>query len=94
MPQPVQHRGLTLLVPDNDSEWKEFYAHALLNLPEARAGRDFLRARGFDGRAAERFGVGFAPRGGESLSRHLRSKGLSDEGRTHAGLSGRGSGGV
>ena len=28
MPQPVQHRGLTLVVPYNDSEWKEFYAHA------------------------------------------------------------------
>ena len=28
MPQPVQHRGLTLLVPDNDSEWIEYFAHA------------------------------------------------------------------
>jgi uncharacterized OB-fold protein len=37
MPQPVQHRGMTLLVPDNDSEWKEFYEHA-------RAHRLMLRA--------------------------------------------------
>jgi len=28
MPQPVQYRGMTLIVPDNDSEWKEYYAHA------------------------------------------------------------------
>jgi uncharacterized OB-fold protein len=28
MPEPVQYRGMTLVVPDNDSEWKEFYAHA------------------------------------------------------------------
>ncbi len=28
MPQPVQYRGMTLLVPDNDSEWKEYFAHA------------------------------------------------------------------
>ncbi len=28
MPQPVQYRGMTLVVPDNDSEWAEFYAHA------------------------------------------------------------------
>lgn len=28
MPQPVQYRGMSLIVPDNDSEWKEFYAHA------------------------------------------------------------------
>jgi uncharacterized OB-fold protein len=28
MPQPVTYRGMALLVPDNDSEWVEFYAHA------------------------------------------------------------------
>src|SRR5262245_50293312 len=28
MPEPVQYRGMTLIVPDNDSEWKDFYAHA------------------------------------------------------------------
>jgi DNA primase len=73
---------------------QEFYAHALLNLPEARAGRDFLRARGFDSKAADRFGVGFAPRGGEELTRHLRSKGFTEEELTLGGLSGRGSRGL
>ncbi|MGH7277428.1 MAG: Zn-ribbon domain-containing OB-fold protein [Candidatus Rokuibacteriota bacterium] len=28
MPPPVQYRGMSLLVPDNDSEWREFYAAA------------------------------------------------------------------
>jgi uncharacterized OB-fold protein len=28
MPQPVPYRGMTLVVPDNDSEWAEFYAAA------------------------------------------------------------------
>jgi len=28
MPQPVTYRGMALIVPDNDSEWKEYYAHA------------------------------------------------------------------
>ena len=28
MPQPVSYRGMSLIVPDNDSEWKEYYAHA------------------------------------------------------------------
>ncbi len=28
MPQPVLYRGMTLIVPDNDSEWKEYYEHA------------------------------------------------------------------
>ena len=37
MPQPVQYRGMSLIVPDNDTEWMEFYAHA-------RAHRLMLRA--------------------------------------------------
>lgn len=73
---------------------QEFYQHALLNTPEARAGRDFLRERGFDSEAAKRFGVGFAPRGGEDLARHLRSKGFSDDEIVLGGLCGRGSRGV
>ena len=28
MPQPVTYRGMALIVPDNDSEWVEFYAEA------------------------------------------------------------------
>ena len=28
MPEPVQYRGMPLIVPDNDSEWKDFYAAA------------------------------------------------------------------
>ncbi|MFL6168642.1 MAG: CHC2 zinc finger domain-containing protein, partial [Ornithinibacter sp.] len=50
---------------------QEFYAEILLDTgrPDARVGRDFLRERGFDGVAAERFGIGFAPQGGEALSR-------------------------
>jgi uncharacterized OB-fold protein len=27
MPQPVQYRGMTLVVPDNDTEWTEYFAH-------------------------------------------------------------------
>jgi DNA primase len=73
---------------------QEFYHHALLNTPEARAGRDFLRERGFDSEAAKRFGVGFAPRGGEELARHLRAKGFSEDEVTVAGLCGRGSRGL
>jgi len=73
---------------------QEYYHRALLESPEARIGRDFLRERGFDGEAAKRFGVGFAPRGGEEVSRYLRSKGFSDDELTVGGLSGRGSRGL
>lgn len=73
---------------------QEFYHDRLLTAPEARAGRDFLRERGFDSAAAKLFGVGFAPRGGEELSRHLRAKGFTDDELTLGGLSGRGSRGL
>lgn len=70
----------------------EFYSAALLNLREARPGRDFLRERGFDRMAADKFGVGFSPRGGEELTKHLRDKGFSDDEIVAAGLAGRGRG--
>ena len=70
----------------------EFYSAALVNLPEARAGRDFLRERGFDRLAAEKYGVGFSPRGGEELTRHLRAKGFTDDEIVAGGLVGRGRG--
>jgi DNA primase len=70
----------------------EFYSAALVNLPEARAGRDFLRERGFDRLAAEKYGVGFSPRGGEELTRHLRGKGFTDDEIVAGGLAGRGRG--
>jgi DNA primase len=70
----------------------EYYSEALVNLPEARPARDFLRERGFDRMAAERFGVGFSPRGGEELTRHLRAKGFTDDEIVAGGLAGRGRG--
>lgn len=60
-----------------------------LSSPEAEPGRTFLGARGFDASAAERFGVGFAPRGGV-LGKHLKSLGYSEEELVTAGLLGRG----
>jgi len=75
---------------------QEFYAEQLLSTtnPAARAGRDFMRARGFDGAAATLFGVGYAPRGGEDLVRHLRGKGFQDDEIVAGGLAGRGSRGL
>jgi DNA primase len=62
-----------------------FYAEQLAT-PEAVAGRQFLNQRGFDQAAAEQFGIGFAPRDGEALVRHLRQKGFKDEEAVAAGL--------
>ncbi len=64
---------------------QEFYADAL-GTPDAQAARRFLGERGFDQAAAEQFGVGFAPRDGESLLRHLRQRRFTDEESMAAGL--------
>jgi DNA primase len=64
---------------------QEFYAGQLATA-DAVVARQFLAERGFDQSAAERFGVGFAPRDGESLLTHLRQKGFRDEELVAAGL--------
>jgi DNA primase len=55
----------------------EYYAEQLTT-PAAQEARAFLDQRGFDAAAAAHFGVGFSPRGGEDLLRHLRGRGFTD----------------
>ena len=64
---------------------QEFYAEQLAT-PDAMPARQFLSERGFDQAAAERFGVGWAPRDGEALTRLLRQRGFSEEEVVTAGL--------
>jgi len=64
---------------------QELYTDAL-GSPEALAARHFLGERGFDQAAAEQFGIGFAPRDGDALLRHLRQRRFSDEESVAAGL--------
>ncbi|MEO6200444.1 MAG: DNA primase [Cryobacterium sp.] len=63
----------------------EFFVEQL-GSPGAQVGRTFLGERGFDATAAERFGVGFAPKSWDELTNHLRGKGFSTEELTLAGL--------
>lgn len=64
---------------------QEFYAEQLATA-DAVVARRFLHQRGFDQAAAETFGVGFAPRDGEALTRHLRGRRFTDEESVAAGL--------
>jgi len=64
---------------------QEFYAEQLLG-PDALVARQFLAERDFDRNAAEHFGVGFSPRDGEALVRHLRGRGFSVEELVAGGL--------
>ncbi len=71
----------------------EFYV-GQLSTPDALPGRMFLDERAFDKDAADLFGIGFAPRGGEALAAHLRQKGFTDDELVTAGLVARGDRGV
>ena len=62
-----------------------YYADQL-DSTEAAQARTFLDQRGFDRDAAAVFGVGFAPRGGDDLYKHLRQKGFRDEELVTGGL--------
>jgi DNA primase len=64
----------------------QFYAEQLTSSPEAGIGRRFLDERGFDPDAAALFGVGYAPKGWDVLTTHLRGRGFSNEELVTGGL--------
>jgi DNA primase len=71
----------------------EAFFREQLSSPEANTGRVFLHERGFDQAAAQQFGVGYAPKGWDSLLKHLRGRGFTDADLGTSGLmstSGRG----
>ena len=85
--QASDHGNRARLLAANQAA-ADFYV-AQLATPEAEPGRTFLGERGFDQGAAERFGIGFAPRGG-ALGKHLKSIGYTEDILVEAGLLGRG----
>ena len=64
---------------------EEFF-RAQLGTPEAQIGRDFLGGRGFDKTAADRFGVGFAPKSFSALGDALKAQGYTQPELVEAGL--------
>lgn len=57
-----------------------------LATPAAGPGQQFLTERGFDAQAAARFGIGWAPKSWDALTKHLRGKGFQDAELSAAGL--------
>jgi DNA primase len=72
----------------------EFFREQLQSSAEAQIGRAFLEERGFDRAAAEKFAVGYAPKGWDGLNRHLRAKGYSDAELLAGGLLSQGQRGI
>ncbi len=55
-------------------EAQTFFVKQLEGTPEGKAARAYLEDRGLDKDAIARFGIGYAPSGGDSLLRHLKPK--------------------
>jgi DNA primase len=64
----------------------ETFFRAQLATPAAQIGRDFLGQRGFDQAAADRFGIGFAPKSFSALGDALKAQGFTELELTTAGL--------
>src|SRR5881394_3901604 len=55
-------------------EAQTFFVKQLEGTLEGKAGRAYLEDRGMDKDAISRFGIGYAPSGGDTLLRHLKAK--------------------
>ncbi|MDN5962774.1 MAG: CHC2 zinc finger domain-containing protein, partial [Propionibacterium sp.] len=83
--KPSLPAGLRVRIMEANKLAAEFYSKALA-APEALEARRMLDGRGFDRQAAEHFGVGYAPRDGRALHRHLNHAGFRDDELVSAGL--------
>ncbi len=80
------HGNRARILAANQSAAEYFIAQ--LTTPDAEPARAFLGQRGFDPSAAQRFGVGFAPKTG--LTKHLKTLGYTEAELVAAGLVGQG----
>jgi DNA primase len=88
-PSPGRQSGQRARLLEAHKAAAQFYAEQLAT-PAAKVAREFLTERGFDQQAAEHFGVGFAPQEWDSLTKHLRGRGFSQEEMVAGGLSNNG----
>ncbi|MFF1633005.1 DNA primase [Leifsonia sp. NPDC058248] len=89
---PSEHGNRARILAANGAA-EEFFRDRLA-APDAEIGRRFLGERGFDAAAANHFGVGFAPKSWDELTKHLRTKGFTTEELSTAGLVSQGDRGV
>ena len=82
--QATEHGNRARLLAANAAAEKFFQQQ--LTTPEAQLGRDFLGERGFDAAMAARFGVGFAPKSFDALSKALSAQGFKEDELVTAGL--------
>ena len=80
-----ENRGRRRELLDLVGKAVDFYHDCLLNRPEARPARDYLKLRGYNSEIAKRFSLGWAPAEWDELSKHLK---VSADDLKDAGLGG------
>jgi len=73
-PEERRENQLRSALVDLHREAAAFFAQQLNGTPEGRAAKAYLLDRGLDSDAVARFGLGFAPSGGEALLRAMKQK--------------------
>src|SRR5467141_1173319 len=68
-----ENQQRTVLV-EMHREAQTFFVKQVEGTPEGKAARAYLEDRGLDKDAIARFGIGYAPSGGDALLRHLKPK--------------------
>ncbi len=91
---PNRQQGQRTRLVEAHAAAQRFFADQLTSSDEAATGRRFLEERGFDLAGSARFGVGYAPKGWDSLLRHLRGRGFTDAELLAGGLMSQGGRGV
>jgi DNA primase len=90
---PNKQQGQRKRLVEAHKSAAKFYQEQLSS-PEAETGRNFLTERGFDAQAAQTFSVGYAPQGWDSLTKHLKGLGFTEEELLAGGLVSQGNRGV
>ena len=81
----VQESGNRARILEANAAAASYFA-SQLTTDEASTARDLLLKRGFDAAAAETFGLGYAPKGWNHLTDHLKALGFKPEELVNAGL--------
>ncbi|MEA2023836.1 MAG: DNA primase [Actinomycetota bacterium] len=88
-PEAAKHRDRRERLVDAVERSVSFYNERLRTADDAGHARSYLRSRGYDADVVEQFHLGYAPDAWETLVKHLRDTGVSDEAMTGAGLASR-----
>jgi DNA primase len=73
-PEEKQANQQRVALVEMHREAAAFFARQLETTAEGKAARAYLQDRGLDDEAVTRFGLGYAPSGGDALCRHLKQK--------------------